>query len=81
MTTTRTGIRALIVDDEPAARDAIRSLLAGDADIRIVGECADGRTALRAIVLSSASSGRRTRSTIGAPIASPTGTILAPAAT
>lgn len=49
MTTTRTGIRALIVDDEPAARDAIRSLLAGDADIRIVGECADGRTALRAI--------------------------------
>ena len=49
MTTGRAGIRALIVDDEPAARDAIRSLLAGDADIHIVGECADGRTALRAI--------------------------------
>jgi two-component system LytT family response regulator len=49
MTTARTAIRALIVDDEPAARDAIRSLLAGDADIHIVGECADGRTALRAI--------------------------------
>lgn len=49
MTTARAGIRALIVDDEPAARDAIRSLLAGDADIHIVGECADGRTALRAI--------------------------------
>jgi len=47
--TTRTPIRALIVDDEPAAREAIRALLAGDADIRIVGECADGRTALRAI--------------------------------
>jgi two-component system, LytTR family, response regulator len=49
MTTARAAIRALIVDDEPAARDAIRSLLAGDADIHIVGECADGRTALRAI--------------------------------
>jgi two-component system, LytTR family, response regulator len=49
MTTARAGIRALIIDDEPAARDAIRSLLAGDADIHIVGECADGHTALRAI--------------------------------
>ena len=46
---TRTPIRALIVDDEPAAREAIRALLAEDSDIRIVGECADGRTALRAI--------------------------------
>jgi len=53
MTTARAGIRALIVDDEPAARDAIRSLLAGDADIHIVGECADGRTALRAIASTS----------------------------
>jgi two-component system LytT family response regulator len=49
MTTARAAIRALIVDDEPAARDAIRALLAGDADIHIVGECADGRSALRAI--------------------------------
>src|SRR5215470_14955454 len=46
-------IRALIVDDGPAARDAIRTLLAGDADIHIVGECADGRTALRAIASTS----------------------------
>lgn len=53
MTTARAVIRALIVDDEPAARDAIRSLLAGDADIRIVGECADGRSALRAIASTS----------------------------
>ncbi|HKE91065.1 MAG TPA: LytTR family DNA-binding domain-containing protein [Gemmatimonadales bacterium] len=53
MTTARAGIRALIVDDEPAARDAIRSLLAGDTDIHIVGECADGRTALRAIASTS----------------------------
>jgi len=53
MTTARAGIRALIVDDEPAARDAIRSLLSGDTDIHIVGECADGRTALRAIASTS----------------------------
>lgn len=53
MTAPRTGIRTLIVDDEPAARDAIRSLLAGDSDIRIVGECADGRSALRAIASTS----------------------------
>ncbi|HTH66020.1 MAG TPA: LytTR family DNA-binding domain-containing protein [Gemmatimonadales bacterium] len=49
MSTARTEIRALIVDDEPAARDAIRSLLTGDRDIHVVGECADGHSALRAI--------------------------------
>lgn len=38
-------IRALIVDDEPRARAAIRALLAGDPDISIVGEAADGATA------------------------------------
>jgi len=42
-------MRALIVDDEPAARDAIRVLLTGDADIVITGECGDGRSALAAI--------------------------------
>ncbi len=42
-------IRALIVDDEPAARKAIRGLLAGDPDIRVDGECPDGRSALAAI--------------------------------
>jgi len=39
-------IRALVVDDEPAARAAIRTLLADDSEIQVVGECADGRTAL-----------------------------------
>jgi two-component system LytT family response regulator len=39
----------LIVDDEPAARAAISSLLADDAEVSLVGECADGRSALRAI--------------------------------
>jgi len=42
-------IRALVVDDEPAARAAIRALLADDPEIHVVGECADGRTALAAI--------------------------------
>jgi two-component system LytT family response regulator len=42
-------IRTLIVDDEPAARDAIRALLAGDEEIVVIGERADGRSALGAI--------------------------------
>lgn len=31
-------LRILIVDDEPLARDSIRSLLADDAEVRVVGE-------------------------------------------
>ena len=42
-------IRTLVVDDEPAARAAIRALLGDDPEIHLVGECADGRTALDAI--------------------------------
>jgi two-component system LytT family response regulator len=42
-------IRALIVDDEPLARRGIRQLLAPYADITVVGECRDGREALRAL--------------------------------
>ena len=42
-------IRALIVDDEPLAREKIRTLLADDDDVQIVGECGDGRSAARAI--------------------------------
>jgi two-component system, LytTR family, response regulator len=30
--------RVLIIDDEPLARDSIRSLLADDADVRVMGE-------------------------------------------
>jgi two-component system LytT family response regulator len=44
-----TPIRALIVDDEPLARRGIRQLLAREADVTIVGECRDGREALRAL--------------------------------
>jgi two-component system LytT family response regulator len=39
-------IRTLIVDDEPAARDAIRHLLRDVAGIQVVGECRNGREAL-----------------------------------
>jgi two-component system LytT family response regulator len=42
-------IRALIVDDEPFAREGIRVLLSDDPEIEIVGECADGREAVEAI--------------------------------
>jgi two-component system LytT family response regulator len=42
-------IRALIVDDEPVARDGIRVLLRDDPEIEVVGECADGREAIEAI--------------------------------
>ena len=42
-------IRALIVDDEELARERIRTLLAGDDQIQIVDECADGRSAVAAI--------------------------------
>jgi two-component system LytT family response regulator len=42
-------IRALIVDDEPLARRGIRQLLAAHPDIVVVGECRDGREAVRAL--------------------------------
>jgi two-component system LytT family response regulator len=43
-------LRALIVDDEPLAREGIRVLLARDPEIEVVGECADGATAVRAVL-------------------------------
>ena len=42
-------IRALIVDDEPLARRGIRQLLAAHPDIVVIGECRDGREAVRAL--------------------------------
>lgn len=39
-------IRALIVDDEPPAREGIRLRLAGESDIEIVGECGSARAAM-----------------------------------
>jgi len=43
------SIRTLIVDDERLAREKIRALLADDADIEIVGECANGAEAIAGI--------------------------------
>src|ERR1051325_1273484 len=42
-------IRALIVDDELNARKGIRTLLARDPELEVVGECADGRAAVENI--------------------------------
>lgn len=40
-------MRLLIVDDERPARDRLRRLLAGIADVQVVGAAADGEAALR----------------------------------
>jgi two-component system LytT family response regulator len=42
-------LSVLVVDDEPLARERLRALLADEAEVRIVGECASGRTAVKAI--------------------------------
>jgi two-component system LytT family response regulator len=42
-------IRTLIVDDEALARDRLRQLLEAEAEIEIIGECADGCEAVAAI--------------------------------
>jgi len=44
-------IRALIVDDEPHAREGIRIRLEKFADVEVVGECASGAEAVQAIGL------------------------------
>lgn len=41
--------RVLIVDDEVLARRALASLLEPEGDFEVVGECADGRSAIKAI--------------------------------
>jgi len=42
-------IRAIIVDDEPLAREGVRAFLADEADVEIASECADGVEAVRMI--------------------------------
>ena len=44
-----TKIRALIVDDEPLARRRIKSLLAHDSSVDVIGECSDGYKAVSSI--------------------------------
>ncbi len=42
-------IRALIIDDEPLARDVIRIMLDNQPDIEIIGECGNGNEAVQII--------------------------------
>jgi CheY-like chemotaxis protein len=42
-------IRALVIDDEPLAREMIREMLEGDPQAEIIGECGNGRAAVEAI--------------------------------
>jgi len=42
-------MRTLIVDDEPLARERLRTLLRDEPDIELIGECADGKEAVSAI--------------------------------
>ncbi|HEX6049655.1 MAG TPA: LytTR family DNA-binding domain-containing protein [Gemmatimonadaceae bacterium] len=42
-------VRTLIVDDERMARKRLRTLLTADADVDVVGECTNGRDAVRTI--------------------------------
>src|SRR5260370_37360463 len=44
-------IRALVIDDEPLAREMIREMLEGDPQAEIIGECGNGRAAVEAINL------------------------------
>ena len=42
-------LRVAIVDDEQAAREALREYLAAEADVQIVAECANGFDAVKAV--------------------------------
>jgi DNA-binding NarL/FixJ family response regulator len=39
-------IRILLVDDHKMMRDGLRSVLASDPEIEVIGEAADGRAAI-----------------------------------
>ena len=39
-------IKALIVDDEPIARDRVRRMLREETDVEIIGECGNGKEAV-----------------------------------
>jgi two-component system, NarL family, response regulator LiaR len=42
-------IRVLIVDDHQVVRQGLRFLLSQEGDIEVVGECADGPSAIAAV--------------------------------
>src|SRR5690242_18580867 len=43
-------IQVVLVEDEPHARAKLKKLIEGEADLKLVAECADGPEALRTIV-------------------------------
>lgn len=43
------AVRTLLIDDEPLAREHLRTLLAVRNDIEVIGECGDGATAIARI--------------------------------
>lgn len=43
------SLRVIIVDDEPLARERVRTFLADEPDVEIVAECADGAEAVEQI--------------------------------
>ena len=45
------ALRALVVDDEPLARELLAEMLAAEPDVRVVGECGDGASAVERICL------------------------------
>src|SRR5919206_3381201 len=49
MTAVPGALRVVIIDDEALARDLLRELLAGHADVDIVAECANGFEAVKAV--------------------------------
>jgi len=42
-------IQALIVDDEPLARDRLQKLLDADPDVTVLGQCSNGKEAVKTI--------------------------------
>ena len=42
-------LRVIIVDDEPLARERVRTLLAEEPEVEVVAECGDGAAAVRAV--------------------------------
>ncbi len=49
--TDATRIQALVIDDEPLARDMIREMLESDSEVEIVAECSNGCEAVKALKL------------------------------
>ena len=41
--------RVLLVDDEPLARERVRTLLEQEPEVELIGECSDGASAVEAI--------------------------------